>query len=255
MDEKYIIAEDYVLPSGGKIYSGYDIDPHVRISSMTIRDEMKRTSKSNTPNRPYCDILDARLLTKLPFSTYDLCTADYEYLLHKIRVTTYGPDYKMLVGCPHCDKVFEFKANLDDLKAKKFDLAEFDKARSFELPICKKQIKLKFETPKILDTIELKVNEFKENNKTADYDPRPVIKLQNEIDTVDGLKLSYIELEDFINNLSARDYNFIDNKIEKLNNMIGLDTGIDTTCKYCGGRIKTFFRFGPEFFRPTNDAE
>ena len=248
----YTIAEDFELPSQGKIYD-VALDPHVRLRSMTVRDEMKRQSQTNAPHRTLCEIIDTCLVTKLPIRCYDLCIGDYEYLLHKLRVVSYGPDYKMVVGCPHCTSVYEETINLDDLKVKEVDFNELENNLKFTLPASKKEIKIKLQTAHILDSIDLKVKDLKKKNTGDSFDPTMLVTLQETIDTVDGIKLSYVELENFINNLSARDGNYIMNKIEKANRMIGLDTSLDVTCKTCGGDIKTFFRFGPEFFRPEED--
>ena len=252
MEEKYTIAEDFELPSKALIY-GTPFDYHVRLKSMTIRDEMKRTAPSSTVHKNLCEIIDSCLLTKLPLSVYDMCVGDYEYLLHKLRVTTYGPEYKIVVGCPHCKKVHEETANLDALKIKEFDPQVFASCLELTLPVCGKKVKLRIQTPRILDNIDTKVQEFKKKNPNIACDPTDLITLQEMIDTVEDNKLSYIELETFINNLSARDSNYIKNKIDKANLMIGLGNELDVTCKVCGGDIKTYFRFGPEFFRPTND--
>ena len=40
--------------------------------------------------------------------------------------------------------------------------------------------------------------------------------------------------------------------IDKLNTLIGLENILYVTCPKCGEEITSFFRFGPEFFRPTN---
>lgn len=252
-DTQYTIAETFKLPSGGsaKIY-GESFDPVIKLKSMTIRDEMKRTSQNATPHRNLCDIIDGCLLTKLPYSAYDLCIGDYEYLLHKLRVVTYGPDYKMVVGCPHCTNVYEATVNLDDLKVKEFSEEELGNCLKFTLPVSKKEIELRVQTPRIADAIEAKVKEIKTKDKVT-YDPTALVTLQQCIAFVDGMKLSYIEQENFINQLGARDATFILNKIQKATQMIGLDTSLDVTCTSCGGDIKTYFRFGSEFFRPTND--
>lgn len=251
MEQNYTIAESFELPSKGLVY-GSQFDPHVKLKSMTIRDEMKRTSQNATPHRNLCDIIDGCLLTKLPLSCYDLCIGDYEFLLHKLRVVTYGPDYKMVVGCPHCTAIYEATVSLDDLKVKEFKMEDLEKTLNFTLPVSKRQVSLKLQTPRILDSIDAKVKEMKKKEK-LNYDPTALVTLQETIDLVDGIRLSYIELENFINQLGAKDANFILNNITKSNAFIGLDTSLDVTCTTCGGDIKTFFRFGTEFFRPSND--
>ena len=40
-DEKYTIAERYTLPSHGLVYNR-DVNPEIKLRSMTVRDEMRR---------------------------------------------------------------------------------------------------------------------------------------------------------------------------------------------------------------------
>ena len=248
----YTIAESYELPSKGLIYD-IQINPVIRLRSMTVREEMKRQSQTAYPHHMLCEIIDACLLDKLPMSVYDLCLGDYEYLLHKLRIVTYGPEYKMTVGCPHCQSVHEEIVNLDELQTKKFDLETFNKAKTFTLPVTKKEITINIQTPRLLDTIDAKVKEFKRKNKDLSFDPTPLITMQNMINLVDGEKKDYVAMENFIQMLPARDYNYIELKIKELNLMIGIDNQMNVTCSKCGGEVSTFFRFGEEFFRPTID--
>lgn len=248
-NENYTVTEEYVLPSGGKIYDKM-FDPHIQIRPMKTMEEMRRQSPSNNTNRVLCDIIDACLITKLPVKTYDLCLGDFTYLLNKLRVATYGPDYKFTVGCPHCNQVYESSMNLDNLKVKEFDLNEFMDLLKITLPDSKKEVKLKYSTPRISDEITAKVKEFKKKTK-VDYDPTLTITLQSLIDTVDDTKYDFVSLENFVNNLTAKDARALTNRIAKINDTIGLDTRVDITCDKCGGDIITFFRFSSEFFEPT----
>ena len=72
------------------------------------------------------------------------------------------------------------------------------------------------------------------------------------IDTVDGLHLDTVKLETFVNRLPALDMTKILNAIDVLNGSIGLENSLSVLCSRCGGEVPTSFRFGPEFFRPTN---
>jgi hypothetical protein len=76
--------------------------------------------------------------------------------------------------------------------------------------------------------------------------------LTSAIDTVDGLHMDAVKLEAFINKLPALDMTKILNAIEELNSLVGIDNSIIVGCNKCGGEVPTSFRFGPEFFRPTN---
>ena len=89
----YTIAEEFTLPSGGQLYDP-PISPIVKLRSMTTEDEMKRLSPSERAYKNMCEIIDGCIVDDIGISTYDMCLADYQFLLHRIRVVTYGKEYK-----------------------------------------------------------------------------------------------------------------------------------------------------------------
>lgn len=247
----YTIAEGVELPSKGLIYDK-KIEPHIELRSLSGRDELKRQSPSSMPLKILADIIEGCMLEKPPIHVYDMCIGDYEYLLHRLRVTTYGNEYKMTVQCPHCGEYVDALADLDTLDVLEFDPAEYEELRNLTLPKSGKLVTLKIHTPRILDEIELKTKEMRRKYKDADIDFNTLATLMATIDTVDGVKLSVVDLEKFINKLPAADMIKILNTKDKLNSLIGLDASIIVDCPRCGEPISTFFRFGQEFFRPTN---
>ena len=248
--QNYTVAEGYELPSGGQIYS-VKVNPHVELRSMTARDEMKRLNPSTTPLRALADIIEGCMVEKPAVHVYDMAIADYDFLLHKLRTVTYGPDYKVVVQCGECGEVIETIANLDTLTFREFDAQAWDELKTFTLPKCGKTITLNFLTPKLLDEIDIRTKEAKRKYKTASTDFNTFIKLQLCIDLVDGNKLGVVDQEQFINSLPAADMMKILNNIDKLNSSFGLDNELVVTCTKCGSDVHTFFRYGPEFFRPT----
>ena len=90
----YTIGNQYTLPSLGKVYDK-QINPQITLRSMTIEDEMKRLNHADRPYKVMCEIIDDCLIEKLGISSYDMCLGDYQFLLHKLRVVTYGKEYKL----------------------------------------------------------------------------------------------------------------------------------------------------------------
>lgn len=247
----YTIMEGYELPSKGKIYSE-NINPHIELRSMTARDEMKRLSPSSTPLKTLADIIEGCCIEKPGVHIYDMCLGDYEFLLHKLRIVTYGEGYNVSLRCPECGEQIEVTADLGQLSLKEYSDNDIKELQSFILPKSSKAITLKFITPRIMEESEVKVRDMKRRYKNAVIDFETLVKLQMNIDTVDGEFLNDVELEDFITNLPAMDLQKLLNNIDKLNQQIGLDNILYLTCPKCGNEVITFFRFGPEFFRPTN---
>ena len=250
--KNYTIAQEYTLPSNGDIYD-VPFDGNVKLRSMTVQEEMKRSNRGGNANATLCEIIDDCLVTELPLSVYDMAMPDYEFLLHKLRIVTYGKSYKMFIGCPHCGSQQSVTADLSELKVVNVDKDEYQKLLCFKLPVCNKEIKLRIPTPRLEDTIQNKVKEFNKQTPEFKGDMTPVFTLETLIDTVDGNKMSYIELQKLIRNMQLADYNTIIQKIEKLNSCFGLDKRIDFTCNKCGGEVLSFFRITREFFRPTID--
>jgi len=246
----YTIGEGMELPSKGLIY-GKQVNSHVELRSMTARDEMKRLSPSTTQFKTLADIIEGCMIEKPAIHVYDMALGDYEYLLHRLRIVTYGDEYKMQLRCPFCGEVFETIAHLEDLVVKDFDYEAFEKARTIVLPKSGNTVVLKFQTPRMLDEMENRTKELKRKFKSADISFEVMVLLTSVIDTVDGMPMDQTKLEAFIDKLPALDMAKIINSIDALNDMVGLDNKLIVDCTKCGGEVPTSFRFGTEFFRPT----
>lgn len=248
----YTIAESYELPSKGLIYDK-PVASQVELRSMTARDEMKRLNHSAAPYKTLADIIEGCMIEKPVIHVYDMALGDYEFLLHKLRIASYGPDYKTELVCPYCGKPVSVTLQLDALELKDFDISEFKELATFTLPKSGKVVSLAYQTPHTLDNIESRSKEMRRKMKTADTDFDTLNTLLEAIETVDGAHLDSFSLENFIIGLPAADMYKILLNIRKMNECIGINTSdIHVDCPLCGGDIQTFFQFGPEFFRPTN---
>lgn len=246
----YTIGECAELPSKGLIY-GAGMPSQVELRSMTARDEMKRLAPSKSQFKTLAEIIEGCMIEKYPVKVYDMALGDYEYLLHRLRIVTYGDEYKMTLRCPYCGEYIDAVAHLEQLNIKEFDMQEFEAARSLILPRGGQTVTINYQTPRMLDENDIKVKDMKRRFKDADVDFNTLTTLTSAIDTVDGIHLDSVQLENFVNRLSALDMAKILNAIETLNAGIGIDNSLVVDCEKCGGEVPTSFRFGPEFFRPT----
>jgi hypothetical protein len=219
---------------------------------MTARDEMKRLSPSSTPLKTLSDIIEGCMVEKPKIHVYDMCIGDYEFLLHKLRIVTYGEKYGLTCKCPECFKTIDAEADLEQMEIQELDLESFNKARTFQLPVCGKTITLKIQSPRLMEETEAKVKEMQRKYKSASIDFEILCKMLCNIDTVDGLRLNQYDLENLINDLAAKDMQKILNQIDAMSKQLGIKNLIYITCPLCNSEVATFFRYGPEFFRPTN---
>lgn len=244
----YTISESFILPSKGKIYTE-NINPDVTLRSMTTADEMKRLSHSEHPYKKMSTIIDDCIVEDLPISSYDMCIGDYQFLLYKLRTVTYGSEYKVTTRCPYCSFDSEDTINLDELEVQYAGDENLSEYLTVDLPLTKSRITLNIQTPRMLDTIQTEVKEFKQKTKNKTDDPSILYMLCHIIDTVDGEHLDRIQLEEFVKKLPMRDTSEIFNKSDILNQKIGINADVEHVCDICGLVYKSPFRPSSDFFR------
>ena len=248
----YTIAENYTLPSMGKIY-GVEVNPNIKIRSMTTQEEMKRLTPSDGAYKNICEIIDDCLVEKPGISSYDMHLGDYQFLLHKMRVVTYGDEYTVQSVCPYCGSINSDTISLDDIQVFEFDEEKFKELFEFELPKSKRKIKLRMQTPRILDEIQERAKELKKKARNFIGDPAFLISIEMMIAEIDGVKPNPLNLTDFVKQLPMMDTNYIVKHCQKINESIGLDTKLSNTCEVCGLDYENRFRTNGEFFGPNID--
>ncbi len=246
--QDYTIGENFTLPSLGKVYD-YPINPEIKLRSMTTEEEMKRVAAVDHPYKNMSEIIDDCLVEGPGISSYDMCIGDYQFLLHKLRVVTYGPDYAVVNQCIYCGCQNEDTINLDDLPVMTYT-DDYETYKEFDLPKTKKHIKLRPQTPRLLDEVNARTREIKRKFKDMTSDPTLVPLLSALVETVDGRYLEPNELEQWIRHLPMADTNSILQHADKMNTTIGINTELTCECSVCGLSFKTGLKTTSEFFRP-----
>lgn len=248
----YTISEFGTLPSEGKIYKG-NVNPRVRLRSMTTEEEMRRLAPTEYQYNTIASIIDDCMIDDMGISAYDLHVGDYQYLLHKLRVVTYGNAYPSFSICPVCGRVNRIDLNLDEIPVIEFNEEEFNNLLTVELPVTKNKITLKYTTPRDLDEIDEEERKFNKENPENSINIRYLITLRHAISTVNGQLMDRVRLDQFLRKLPMKDTNVIYQHMIKINEKVGIDTKIDNKCSdpKCGAEYATTFRITPEFFGPT----
>lgn len=245
----YTVAENYELPSKGKVYSE-KINPVIKLRSMTTEHEMQRLNHSDRPLKTMADIIDDCMVEPCGISSYDMCIPDYQFLLHKSRIVTYGPEYKAIHTCPLCGTQLNETINLESLEVKQFD-ESMNKYLSFELPRTKDRISVKIQTPRMLDNIQIRAKEKKKQMASFRGDFEFLITLLETVDLVNGEKINDFQLEEYLRKLPMMDSNYIINMANEFTKSFGLSTDREIICDGCGLAYKSPFRFTSEFYRPS----
>ena len=255
LDTIATIVEYFELPSKGKIY-GESLSGKFgkfKMRSMTTVEEMKRLSHCEDSYRLISEIIDDCILDKLPISCYDMHIGDYQYLLHRLRVVTYGSEYKVNSMCPACGKVDTYTIDLDSLGIIPYDPDNFDKYTKFELPSSKKTVEIRFQTPRMMDQVEAKRKDLLKRNPNYEGNPSLLHTVMSLIKSIDGKVYDPVKLERIVRDMPMADTNKIMQYAMKLNANIGLQAHVRNICTECGVDYNTPFRLTSEFFGPTYD--
>ena len=245
----YTIVEECTLPSLGKIYTP-KINPEVKLRSMTTVEEMRRLAPSEHTYKNLCELIDDCMVEPIGMSVYDMHLADYQYLLHRLRIVTYGVDYKYESSCPWCGQTTNGEVDLTTFPIKYFEDGLFDNLVKFTLPVSKKEIEINIQTPRNVDN----VNKLARDNKhrySSSAESLFIYTLMSMIKTVDNEKLDVIQLERFVKSLPMKDTNFIIKHAEKIVESFGMDTTLKVKCSGCGLDYTVPFRITSDFFSPT----
>lgn len=248
----YSIVEEFTLPSLGKVYKE-NVNPVVKLRSMTTEEEMRRLAPSENAYKNICEIIDSCLIENPGISCYDMCLADYQFLLHRLRVVTYGPNYNTSSTCPFCRAENESNIDLMGLEIVKYDGADFTKLTEFTLPRTGKKITIKMQTPRMIDDVNARSKELQKKSKNTAGDTAFLFTLQALIDTIDGVKVDPVKKEDFVRELPMMDTNYIIKHAQKLVESFGVQTTISNKCSICGLDYDSSFRITREFFGPSID--
>lgn len=257
---KYTIKEDFRLPSNGLIDKKAPVE--IELRSMTTREDMIRQSPSLYKYKKYATMIDNCILNKPEdFTSYDLYVGDFDYLLTKLRIVTFGPDYDCELHCPHCDKPFNYKYSLDDLNCVCLDeelKKTFDNLTDFTLPVSKERVKINYPTYRLLDNIDRLATTYKEDKTKNDLDVKELAKLVSILNAkYDDLgtekKMSSFDKEEYLLRLNPKDSQKILKNFDKLMTLAGLDTVMTVTCDKCDKQSIAFFRFDQQFFGPEDN--
>lgn len=250
--DNYTVAEEYTLPSKGLVYN-QKVNPVVKIASMTTEHEMRRLAPSDRAYKNICEIIDDCILDDIGISSYDLCLADYQFLLHRLRIVTYGSNYKLMTKCPFCGAETEKNVDLTSLEVVEYDPQSFSNLLEFKVPRTGHNIVIRMQTPRMIDDVNERVKEVRKKTRNQSVDPAFLFTVQSLIVSVDGKTLDPVKMEDFCRTLPMMDTNYIMKKAEKLVESFGIKTSLDFECPVCGLDYTGSFRVTSEFFGPSID--
>ena len=243
------IQETYEMPSRGK-FPG--VPDKVTIRAMSLMDEKQRLASSGISG--ILDLIGNCVIKPEGFNPYKMCRFDLDFLTLKLRIVSHGPMYDVEVRCPHCGKVIKTKINLDEIACNSVDDNFSYEFEAGPLPLSGDTLTLKILTYEDVDKIESETKRILAKFPNYEGDPSEVLNYIYRISKINGEKVPYTHLKQYVESMTAADAIFIDQIYEDIVGNYGIDTDIPFTCDSCK---ETFVRSMPmnsEFFRPRYDT-
>ena len=249
MAEQKFPSEVIDLPSEGKLYpEGHPLkDGKIEIKYMTAREEDILTSQNLIKKGVVIErLLDSLILTE-GVKQDDLILGDKNAVMVAARILAYGPEYSCEVINPTNGQKMDQVFNLADCPFKK--LPDGITKNSFEitLPISKKKIIFKLLTGKEETKITEELKSLSKIN--SEVKPELTTRLRHTIVSVDGDE-SESTINNFVQNLLARDSMFLRQQIKKVTPDIELSQEIEIG----GESVKVDIPMAVGFFWPDTEG-
>jgi len=243
------------LPSRGKVYppeSPLANLEALEIRAMTAKDEDILTSRALLKQGKAIDALLRNCIVNKALDIDSMLTGDRNAVLVGIRMTGYGPEYKVKTQCPKCEEFAEQEFNLSTIPLKMLDADPLEPNTNrflFTLPLSKKHVEFRLPTgaddraiSDALDKMRKKSGAGSENLVTG--------RLHHQIVSIDG-EDDRNKLLQLVRNMSARDSRDLRKFMDNISP--GIEMKQTVTCGECSESCEVDVPMGTEFFWPSGN--
>lgn len=251
MAKRVPFQETVKLPLKGLVTSGEDTEQKIDtvvIRAMTTLEEKMRLSSTNgfsvIPR-----IIKACIVEPENVDVANMNMVDVNYLMYRLRVLTYGSNYKVSVPCYNEEKMVSVTVNLNEIPVNESD----DFSGQFELnklPISGDIITCRMNSSKDLEKVERDC--LRILKKYPDYagDPETIIRWNYRITKINGEEKNSVDIRQYVESMHAQDFAFMTDVYEKEVTKYGMDLNIVEICPECGHELEFPLPVNSEFFRP-----
>lgn len=241
------INETYDMPSRGLL--GESTPAKITLRAMTTIEEKMRLASTGITVMP--NIIKACLVEPTNTDTHNWTVTDIQFAMYKLRTVTYGPEYKISLRCPRCGNKFDVTVNLDDLNVNELPDGFTSPFSIGPLPVSGDMLDCKFLTVRDYASIEKESKRILK--KYPDYvgDPALILTIQHRIEKVNDEVLPGQRIQQYIENMHARDLSYFNSKYNDISDSYGIDIyDMVETCPKCQEDVTFDLPMNEEFFRP-----
>jgi len=244
-------VESITLPSKGLVYPVGNIlsnEECVQIRTMCAKDEDLLTSRALIKNGTVISQLLSACITNKAIDPDDMLVGDRNAVLIAIRITGYGADYSVKIGCPSCDEEFDNSFDLSQLEIKPIGaspVAPNTNIFEYILPLSGMKVNFKLFTGK--DETEMSRTAEKKKKLQTQIDNSVTSRLCNSIVSINGNSDRNL-ISKLINNMRAGDSRALRKYMDQIEPGINMKQTV--TCPHCNEESEVDIPLGVSFFWP-----
>lgn len=232
------------LPSKGILYQGIPAD--ISLRGMTTKEE--KILYASTGGNVFQKILKNCITSPENIDTTQLIAADEMFLIIQLRITTYGPQYKVSATCPHCGRTETYTVNLGD-----FDVdylpENFEEPIKVTLPRSGDELSLKILRNEDSEFIEKFAKKFAKQYNLPIREVEYGCRMAKYITAINGEPIDFNDAREYVDNMASVDSMKMWSILNSIR--VGIDTTTTVTCTSCGEEFDFPMPITSEFFRPT----
>lgn len=242
-------TQEIVLPSMGLLNPEI---PEGKIIQrcMMVGDQKYLAGSNQSAGKSLHQVIQRTVTSPENFDVSKLTLADTLYLLFKLRVLSYGKDYRFRTKCPECGKKIEVTIDLSELPVTNLS-EDYAEKLEVKLPHRGDTVYTKIFTNKDSDDLadEIKRRKRRNPDDESEYLLRIVYSIEKIKLAKDGKELTHpIDIERYVSSMTDLDAAAILSTRE--NTAYGITPVVEYICPECKEYIDINVQFSGEFFRP-----
>lgn len=258
MKEKkdYLYTEEVQIPSMGLLNPELP-DGKVTLRCVEIRDQKYLGGTKLIHDNKAVELLSRCVIAPDTFNVNNLTQIDLFYLLVKLRVLSYGNNYKFITRCPMCGNQTTVNVDLTNLEVTK--LENFD-SESLKIVLPRRgdtvytHMQTQGDTEEIDKEVQRLRTKFKDNLEGNPEITLSIAKIISKIELKepnefgDTVLDNSVDILNYVENLTDLDALAIQSTLDDID--FGINSMCTTTCDRCNTEITVPLRTTAEFFRP-----
>lgn len=252
-----LITEEFLIPSAGRLY-GNGFDGHLTLRAMTTVEERMRLGSQSFYGTMVNIVNECIVDNKNPDGTYKIdsslfTTFDFDAICVKLKIITYGPEYKTYAKCPVCGHTFKHVADLRDCS---FSFVPEDFSEPYDIgPLPRTGDTLGCRFLRVIDRINIdkQSQEIRAKNPNFVGDPSYTLEMERRIMTINGDDADPIQVAKYVEYMTGMDSDYYHRMIDK--DFYGVIRVGSTPCtaEECKGHALYAIKADSEFFRSGRD--